>query len=360
MIVDRLQYYMVSCSHISKKQTGFRRSYNTTEQIVRLTQHIKDGFQKKQSTLAVFVDFVSSFDRVWRKMLLKKILHMNVSGHLFKWIRDFLSQRFLNIKYGNSHSRYGQTRQGLPQGSVLSPVLFNIMINDLLSFIDNAVPEINSLLYADDLYLWSTGSDIPKLESILNSALVTLANWFLENDFKWGSSQSVLTSTFTSYIRPVIGYGSELLVTASDSVLLKLDIVQNKALRFITGAATSTPIASMELQTEISSSSERRQYSALSLGERLMRKEHFCPNYVPSQTRLKTQHTFLFEFQRLPNVFGVYDNRLPLFRSTTFLGHLRYASANLDLETPTESLLIPDYDEANHKMDDNMKEAADF
>ncbi|GFW54290.1 uncharacterized protein LOC103524116 [Trichonephila clavipes] len=199
------------------------------------------------------------------------------------------------------------------------------MINDLLSFIDNAVPEINSLLYADNLVLWSTGSDIPKLESTLNSVLVTLANWtncatylgisrdsrltwtkhiakVVENatsrlsllkriaGVKWGSSQSVLTSTFTSYIRPVIDYGSELLVTASDSTLSKLDIVQNKALRFITGAATSTPIASMQLQTEISSSSERRQYSALSLGERL-----------------------------IPTIFS---------------SHLRYASANLDLVLP--------------------------
>ncbi|GFY60224.1 putative RNA-directed DNA polymerase from transposon BS [Trichonephila inaurata madagascariensis] len=178
-------------------------------------------------------------------MLFKKLLHVNVSGHLFKWISDFLSQHFLNIKHGNSPSGYGQTRQGLPQGSVLSPVLFNIMINDLLSFIDNAVTEINSLLYVDDLVLWSTDSYIPKLESTLNSALVTLVNWSLENDFK----------------------GSELLVTASDGALSKLDIVQNKALRFITGKATSTPIASMQLQTEISSSSERRQYSALSLGE---------------------------------------------------------------------------------------------
>ncbi|GFW43681.1 probable RNA-directed DNA polymerase from transposon BS [Trichonephila clavipes] len=312
--------HLDSCGHISEKQAGFRRSYNTTEQIVRLTQYIKDGFQKKQSTLVVFVDFKSAFDRIWRKMLLKKLLHMNVSGHLFKWINDFFSQCFLNIKYGNSRSGYGQTRQGLPQGSVLSPVLFNIMIKDLLSFINNAVPEINSLLYADDLVLWSTGSDIPKLESTLNSALVTLASWSLENDFKvnpdntnfelftlstkkhinlvynnnailrtdcatylgisldsrltwtkhiakvvenatsrlsllkriagvkWGSSQSVLTSPFTSYIRPVIDYGSELLVTASDSALSKLDTVQNKALRFITGAATSTPIASMQLK----------------------------------------------------------------------------------------------------------------
>ncbi|GFY63934.1 uncharacterized protein LOC103524116 [Trichonephila inaurata madagascariensis] len=160
---------------------------------------------------------------------------------------------------------------------------------------------------------------------------------------KWGSSQSVLNSTFTSFIGPVIDYGSELLVTASDSALLKMDIVQNKALRFITGVATSTPIASMELQTEISSSSERRQYSVLSLGERLMRKEHFWPKYIPSQTRLKTQHTFLFEFQRLANVFGFSDNRLPLFRPTTFPGHLRYASANLDLVLPVHkhnSLLL--------------------
>ncbi|GFW08095.1 uncharacterized protein LOC103524116 [Trichonephila clavipes] len=341
--------HLDSCGHISEKQAGFRRTYNMTEQIVRLTQQIKDGFQKKQSTLVVFVDFKSAFDK-----------------------------HFLNIKYGNSRSGYGQTRQGLPQGSVLSPVLLNITINDLLSFIDNAVPEINSLLYA--IVLWSTGSDIPKLESTLNSVLVTLANWSFENerDFKVNhdktnfelftlstkkhnikmvyNNNAILRTDCAPYLgisldyrltwnkhiakvvenatNPVIDYRSELLVTASDSALSKLDIVQNKALRFITGAATSILIASRQLQTEISSSSERHQYSPLSLGERLMRKEHFWPKYIPSQTRLKTQHIFLFEFQRLANVFGIFDNRLPLFRPTIFPGHLRYASANLDLVLP--------------------------
>ncbi|GFV88552.1 probable RNA-directed DNA polymerase from transposon BS [Trichonephila clavipes] len=191
MIVDRLQYYLDSCGHISEKQAGFRRSYNTTEQIVRLTQHITDCFQKKQSTLVVFVDFKLAFNR----------------------ISDFLSQRFLNIKYGNSRSGYGQTRQGLPQGSVLSPVLFNIMSNDLLSFIDNAVPAINSLLYADDLVLCSTGSDIPKLESTLNSALVTLSNWSLENDFK-SNPQGLITLSPGFLLKSVLlGGGSQMSIS---------------------------------------------------------------------------------------------------------------------------------------------------
>ncbi|GFS37628.1 uncharacterized protein LOC103524116 [Trichonephila inaurata madagascariensis] len=93
--------------------------------------------------------------------------------------------------------------------------------------------------------------------------------------------------------------------------------------RFIPGAATSTSIAAMQLQTKTSGSSERRQDSALSLGERLLRREYFWPEYIPSQTSLKTQHTFLFQFQRLANVFGVSNNRLPIFKPTTFPGHSR-------------------------------------
>ncbi|GFR01966.1 uncharacterized protein LOC103524116 [Trichonephila clavata] len=85
-------------------------------------------------------------------------------------------------------------------------------------------------------------------------------------------------------MRPVIDYGSKLLVTASESALSKLDIVQNKALGFITGVATSIPIAVMQLQTEISVPPQRCQYSALSLGEGSLRKEHFWPDYISSQT----------------------------------------------------------------------------
>ncbi|GFT81167.1 uncharacterized protein LOC103524116 [Trichonephila clavipes] len=219
-------------------------------------------------------------------------------------------------------SGYGHTRQGLPQGYVSCPVLFNIMINgcdvpplgstSLEASVTNCANYLGISL--DSRLTWT--KHIAKVVENTTSRLSLLKRIA---DIKWGSSQSVLTFSFTSDIKPVIDYGSELLVTASDSPLSKLDIFQNKALRFVTGAATSTPIASMQLQTEM----------------------HFWPKYIPSHTRLKIQHTFLFEFQRLANVFGVSDNRLPLFRPTIFPGHLRYASANLDLVLPVLISIIP-------------------
>ena len=86
---------------------------------------------------------------------------------------------------GNSPSDFEQAKQRLPQGSVLSPVLFfNIMKNDLMSFIGKVGLEKKYLLYADDLVLWSTNSDILVFEITLNKAIETLEKWTFENEFK--------------------------------------------------------------------------------------------------------------------------------------------------------------------------------
>ncbi|XP_054712968.1 uncharacterized protein LOC129222479 [Uloborus diversus] len=283
------------------------------------------------------------------------------------------------------------------------------MVNDLLSFVKNSVPETESLLYADDLVIWSTGSDISMLEKTLNLALEALTTWTLDNEFKvnpektnfelftlstktftvnlvyknsaltrtdsatylgitldtrltwnkyieqvtdrvvdrlcllkrlagikWGSSQSVLTSTFTSYIKPVLDYGSEVLITASDSTLSKLDLVQNKALRLITGAAVSTPFPAMQLQTKIFNLTDRQIKASLSLAERLFRKEHFWPDYILPYTRLKSQHSFLFECQRLAETFEVSNSRLGIYKPSSYTGLLRYAVARFDLVQPVK------------------------
>lgn len=168
---------------ISDCQAGFKPRRNTIEHVIRLSQSIKQGFQHKQSTLAVFIDFRAAFDNVWRKMLLPKLLNLGIRGNLYRFIHSFLPQRFVRVRYKDAVSAFGQTKQGLPQGSVISPVLFNVMINDVLEAIETQ-PGLNALLYADDLVIWATSSNIQALESCLNDSLKVIERWCLENEMK--------------------------------------------------------------------------------------------------------------------------------------------------------------------------------
>lgn len=107
---------------------------------------------------------------------------------------------------------------------------------------------------------------------------------------KWGASQDVLITTYKSYVRPILEYGGEATITASNTTQEKLNVVQNNALRVITGGVKSTPIASMEAQTEIEPLPARRDKAALSFWERQKRVYGTkWQQYKPAVNRLKTQ-----------------------------------------------------------------------
>ncbi|GFQ84050.1 putative RNA-directed DNA polymerase from transposon BS [Trichonephila clavata] len=103
---------------------------------------------------------------------------------------------------------------------------------------------------------------------------------------EWGTTQDLLCTTYKSYIRPAIEYGSELLVTASEAVQNKIETVQNNTLRIITGGAFSTPIQTMQLQANIEPLTFRRKMGALKLIERLKRHSNFWRNYNPQNVGL--------------------------------------------------------------------------
>ncbi|UYV67227.1 hypothetical protein LAZ67_4004434 [Cordylochernes scorpioides] len=158
--------------HLPIEQAGFRPGRNCAEQTLALTTTIEDGFQKKLKTGAVFVDLTAAYDTVWREGLLYKLSKIINCKNIIKLINNFLTNRKITVHLNNKKSRPRTLNNGLPQGSVLAPLLFNVYTAD--------IPATNSqkFLYADDIALLHQEQSFSTLEQILNEDLKKLENFF--------------------------------------------------------------------------------------------------------------------------------------------------------------------------------------
>ena len=121
---------------------------------------------------AVFCDISKAFDRSWHKGLIVKLKSYGIRGKLLLWLQDYLSERKQKVLVKNSNSVVGILKAGVPQGSVLGPLLFLLFINDIAD-------DVNSLvrLFADDSSLMYSSVDPNEIESHLNVDLTVLENW---------------------------------------------------------------------------------------------------------------------------------------------------------------------------------------
>lgn len=119
----------------------------TIDHLVRLETEICKAFQSKENVSAVFFDLRNAFDMTWRFKILH-ILHRNgLRGNLMYFVKNYLSDRKITVRIGNTYSNFKTLENGVPQGGILSPLLFLISINDIAKIIPNP---INVYLYADD------------------------------------------------------------------------------------------------------------------------------------------------------------------------------------------------------------------
>ena len=157
---------------ITDHQSGFRPSDSTVNQLSYLYHTICNALDKKKDVQIVFCDISKAFDKVWHRGLLYKLRKFGICGHLLLWFKNYLSQRQQRVVIRGQHSEFDYINAGVPQGSVLGPLLFLIYINDLT---DNIKCHIK--LFADDTTLYLDFDDPIVAQGSLNDDLKTIQDW---------------------------------------------------------------------------------------------------------------------------------------------------------------------------------------
>ena len=178
LMYNRLYKYLKENNIVYEKQFGFQSGYSTNDAIVQLVDKIFDSFEKEQFTLGVFIDFSKAFDTVDHSILLKKLKFYGITDKNIVWFESYLSNRKQYIEIAeNSKTDLKYVTCGVPQGSILGPLLFLVYVNDL----SNASRLLDLIMFADDTNLFFNHKDIKHLFTVVNNELVNIKDWFTAN-----------------------------------------------------------------------------------------------------------------------------------------------------------------------------------
>ena len=158
-------------------QFGLRQNYSTSYALTHLTKTIKQSLDQGLSRCGIFVDLQKAFNIIGHEILLGKLEHCWVEGITKKWFETYLKERQQFVSINGYNSECASMPNGVPQGSVLGPLVFLLYINDL----NLAIQHCKVHNFADDTNLLYTNNSIKKLNKILNKDLKNLTNWFNAN-----------------------------------------------------------------------------------------------------------------------------------------------------------------------------------
>ena len=153
-------------------QSGFIQGDSTTYQLINLYNTFCEAVDAGKEVRVVFLDITKAFDRVWHRGLLHKLYSIGISGHLLKWFESYLSDRQQRVVINGKTSSYMKIPAGVPQGSILGPLLFLIYINDIVTELNCSIR-----LFADDTSLYIIVEDPNASAVILNSSLGNIHSW---------------------------------------------------------------------------------------------------------------------------------------------------------------------------------------
>ena len=192
LMFNRLYSFLESNKCIYDLQFGFRQKHSTNHALLSMTQQIKDTIDAGNIAVGVFVDFQKAFDTVNHKILLKKLEHYGVRGLANNWFSSYLSNRQQHVTINGIDSETKPISHGVPQGSVLGPLLFLVYINDLNACIRFSTTrhfaDDTNLLYIIDCLKQRNRNPLRKL----NIDLKSLNQWLLANKISLNAAKTEL------------------------------------------------------------------------------------------------------------------------------------------------------------------------
>ena len=177
LMYNRLMSFIIKHKILYKYQFGFRKNHSANMALILLIDKIASAIEKGEFVLGVFLDFQKAFDTVNHTILLQKLNKYGIRGTAYLWLEDYLKQREQFVSFINKDSNKATIRCGVPQGSILGPLLFLLYINDLV----NISPSLMPVLFADDTNIFLSGRSLNEMITTMNEELQKIVVWLQAN-----------------------------------------------------------------------------------------------------------------------------------------------------------------------------------
>ena len=177
LVHNRVYKFLEDFQCIYSLQFGFRKKHSTNHALIDITETIRQALDDKKHVCGVFVDLQKAFDTVNHDILISKLDHYGIRGTANNWFASYLKNRSQFVSILGYESSTKPINHGVPQGSVLGPLLFLMYINDLYSAIKNS--KVSH--FANDTNLLNISNSSKSMQKLINADLKILYSWLLAN-----------------------------------------------------------------------------------------------------------------------------------------------------------------------------------
>ena len=197
-LIHRQLYSYLSENSILHRQSGFRPGHSTQDVLLKTVDDWRIALDRGEHIGAVLIDLSKAFDSIDHALLLKKLQSYGVEGNEFNWFTNYLTSRKQRVSLDGTYSDWANISKGVPQGSILGPLMFLVFVNDLPDIVDTCT--VN--LYADDTTIYYSNKDPKLVQSTINSDLENIVSWIEMNGLKMNVNKTQMMTLQRKSTKP--------------------------------------------------------------------------------------------------------------------------------------------------------------